>query len=450
MFFSVHAHTQNLPAGSPIVNEECTQFIETIKSEYEYKWISTPLNYDEPDALKIKIFYYYKKGSLLKNPIIFFNGGPNSSSHGYHKLFNEKIEKFEIEKDIDFIYMDQRGTGCSSYSPFVGVSPESLNYYKWGTSLGIVEDSELIRKELIGKNAKWKIFGQSFGAYIVYRYIEKHPEAILKAYAHGYALGNSDFEGSYYRILSQHKIMLEFFKRYPQMQAKLNLIFEKLSDPDLCFSQPNSVKVCGFELLTPMIYMLGFTNKWINLINIISSLVPEDEFIESEVQKKINQYDLYGFLTLNNSLKQATQFDQQNLLLNYAGFYDWNTTPFDNEKCLNIYKELQEKNNLKSDQLIFNECLPYLQYKSVDLTKTIFKTVPEMPPSQFVELTNIQKNILKFKLSVHVYSGSLDLFIPKKYFDYQNKILGDLILYKNFPNSGHDGFFSERDIYLDL
>ena len=68
-------------AGSPpaVLDQECIEFISSIESKYDYGWADVA---ETPSySNSIKIFYYYKKTSNLKNPVIFFNGGPGFTSH---------------------------------------------------------------------------------------------------------------------------------------------------------------------------------------------------------------------------------------------------------------------------------------------------------------------------------------------------------------------------------
>ena len=182
------------------INQECKQFVKSIEQTHNYGWLNvaeTPANKN-----RISVFYFYSKTATLINSVLFFNGGPGLSFQNHFKSLEESKKKAITDKksDIDFIFMDQRGTGCSSVFP-LGIDDHTIEKLKWYGSAGIVRDAEVLRKTLIGQR-QWKIFGQSFGGYVVHRYIEMHPEAISKAYVHGYAIGQSEFELSYARILN--------------------------------------------------------------------------------------------------------------------------------------------------------------------------------------------------------------------------------------------------------
>jgi len=444
----VYASTTDLFDKSVVTNE-CVTFIEKIKADYEYGWITVPRDYDFPEKHKINIFYYYKKMSRFENPVAFFNGGPQMSSHGVSVLFESKIIKFDIKEAIDFIYIDQRGTGCSQYEVLTGVSSDALNSYKWSTSLGVVRDAETIRKKLLGESRKWKIFGQSYGAYIVFRYLELFPQSILKAFTHGYALGTSDMDGSYYRILSQYEVTNKFISFMPDLKEKLETLNTYLSDSEKCFVTRDQSRACGYEILTPLVYMLGLRDKWLTLSSIIRDLVPNQNVDENALQRYISKSYLTGFPKLNSSYSFDHNFEQSNLTLNFAGMFDWDNTPFDEIKCDTIYKQL-ENNGIKKEALIFNECKPLLQFKYKDTVVSFLKPYLSGLGTRFVDPKIVKDHIVRFSIPVFSYAGGLDSFIPQYYFVKQKKYFASLIKHKFFKETGHDGFYLERQVYLDL
>ena len=40
--------------------DTCALFIKTIEDQFNYGWVEAPLNYDQPQGEKARIFYYYK------------------------------------------------------------------------------------------------------------------------------------------------------------------------------------------------------------------------------------------------------------------------------------------------------------------------------------------------------------------------------------------------------
>ncbi|MBC7742441.1 MAG: hypothetical protein H7061_09600, partial [Bdellovibrionaceae bacterium] len=49
-----------------------------------------------------------------------------------------------------------------------------------------------------------------------------------------------------------------------------------------------------------------------------------------------------------------------------------------------------------------------------------------------------------------LYSGRFDVFVPFETFVEEIRYLGDIIHYKNFESSGHEGFLSEPLVWKNL
>ena len=428
--------------------DTCALFIKTIEDQFNYGWVEAPLNYDQPQGEKARIFYYYKKATNFKNPVVFFNGGPGYDSSSSSTVLEQALTKFELNGKIDFIYLDQRGTGCSTPHFALGADTNTLENLKWAASLGIVEDAELVRKTLLG-DKKWKVFGQSYGAYIVYRYIEKHPEGISKAFAHGNAFGVSDMDGSYYRILSQQKVMDRFLKLYPDLKPKFKILKNTLSDKTLCFKTANGQDTCGYEILSHFVYSLGFSDQWKFLVLYIKSIVPKDtvdqNYLSQYVALNISQPFVYRDVRDPNKYTDITNF-----FYNFAGMYDWDSTPLDYDKCLIVLNRIKTTQKITDDQILMNECLAPIQFEYKDLVKPFLLPRISQFGQKFVQPDQVLKNITLFKIPTFSYSGQLDCFISKDFFSTQIKLAGKKITHTSFEHSGHEGFFTERQVLTDL
>jgi pimeloyl-ACP methyl ester carboxylesterase len=272
---------------------ECKSFIASLEDKFTYGWVEAPLNYttteSNPNAEKIKVFYYYKKTEKFKNPILFFNGGPGFSSHSSVSQFETSLTKLDIKGQLDFIFIDQRGTGCSSPTFPIGATQETFENLKWAASLGIVNDAEILREHLLGPKSKWKIFGQSYGAYIAYRYIEKFPASVSKAYAHGNAIGMIDYDGSYFRILSQHTVTEKYLKLFSDDRKRLQVLNQHFSDPTKCYANTLNQSMCGYENLSPFVYLLGFRDSWKYLHIYLQRIIPESTIDETALKDYVSQ-----------------------------------------------------------------------------------------------------------------------------------------------------------------
>src|SRR5438874_806029 len=94
-------------------------------------------------------------------------------------------------------------------------------------STGIVSDAEPIRKHLF-KDAPWKIFGQSYGAYIVHRYVTQAPDSIISASAHGDAILPDPLRRFTNRIEAQQSVLNGYLSFYPDDASVIQVIDQKL------------------------------------------------------------------------------------------------------------------------------------------------------------------------------------------------------------------------------
>lgn len=84
-------------------SEVCKLIIEKSPQEFG-RWIEVPIDYNQPSGPKTKIYSYtLKKFDATKTSVIYFIGGPGSSSHG---------NEFSLP-NTNVIFFEQRGIGCS-------------------------------------------------------------------------------------------------------------------------------------------------------------------------------------------------------------------------------------------------------------------------------------------------------------------------------------------------
>ncbi len=428
------------------INQQCKQFVKSIEQTHVYGWLKvaeTPANLD-----RISVFYYFSKKASLKNPVIFFNGGPGLSFQSYNKSMEDSKRKFILDqkKDIDFIYMDQRGAGCSSAYP-VGIDSRTIEKLKWYGSAGIVRDAEELRKLLLGNN-KWKIFGQSFGGYVVYRYLEMYPQAISKAYVHGYALGHSDLDVSHARILNHGIVLESYYKIYPSDRKRLIILNKYLSDKNKCFKKENT-EVCGFEILPNLVQRIGFKSNWETLHLQIERFVPNDRVSEQAISDFVKQMVRFSDYHTKRVVGED-YFEKYSAALHFIGLYDMNNSALDYEKCLAIYQKMEKESKIKVGESLLDECKAPFQHGYKDQIKPILANKVQVSESNFVQMAKVKSNISKHNISLYVYSGSFDSFIPKSLFQKEVSFLGDSVNYMNFLNSGHEGFMTEAQIFRNL
>lgn len=429
------------------LSSECTTFIKSIEDRYTYSWIQVA---ETPKALDtISVFYYYRKTNAFRNPVIFFNGGPGYTSHGLEGVFELNKTKMSAGKniDVDYIYMDQRGTGCSTGFP-IGTSPEAIEKLKWYGSAGMVQDAEEIRKRLIGTR-KWKVFGQSFGAHVVHRYIQMYPQSIAKAFAHGYTEGLSDLDFLTGRIGSQARVLEAYFKKNPTDRSRLQLLNMHLADEDICFKKKN-VKYCGYEILTPLVYLLSFRDRWNDLHEALVKMVPENKVDEAGLESYVENMSSTTPTYNNVAHTVESHLQKYSIALNFIGLYDVDNSPIDSVKCQLVYDRLQKTYNLMPSQMLLDECKAPTQFRYQDQIANILRTKINASEIRYLTLDELKSNLTKYKIPFYLYSGETDCLIPKEFFQPELKTLGKLVQYTNFPNSGHEGFLSEAKILHDL
>lgn len=428
-------------------NAECREFISTIESRYFYNWLEVP---ETPNSSStISVFYYYKKTNSFKNPVIFFNGGPGYSSHTVPATLEIAKVKFGGGKElnIDFIYIDQRGTGCSSGFP-VGASADTIEKLKWYGSAGIVNDAEVLRKKIIGEK-KWKVFGQSFGSHVVHRYIKMFPSSISKAYAHGYPVGPSDFDFSFSRIASQGAVLASYLTSHNSDRARLKALNMYLADPAKCYKN-GADEYCGFENLTPFIYLLGFRDDWSTFHSWLVSVVPIDSVNEEGLRHFIAQLTSRYFFYHNMAPMTDYNLANMDISLNFLGIADTNSTPIDYDKCMAIYKKMETVYKIKQSEMLLNECQAPVQFAFRDQLRVILMNRMTDESSSLLRLEDIKTVLSHNPISFYLYSGGLDSFVPKDLFALESKSLGSLVNYTNFSESGHDGYVTEKKVLVDL
>ncbi len=425
---------------------ECKSFVKSIELTHNYGWLQVP---EIPgSATIISVFYYFNKKASLNNPVIFFNGGPGSSSHRIFSSLEKTKDEYDQlnKKDLDFIFMDQRGVGCSSHFP-MGMNSEIIEKLKWYGSAGIVNDAEKLRQYLIG-DKKWKVFGQSYGGLVVHRYIELFPESILGAFAHGFAIGQSDFDASYARISSKIKVLESYYLQYPDDQNRLAILNNYLSDKTKCFNKDN-YSLCGFEILYPFIERIGFRFGWnelhYELVNLVSSN-KIDEIKLKDFVARINSQASYH----NNVKIQDSYFLQHSAAISFIGLYDSNNLTYDFDKCLAVYKKIEKELQILVGDTLLDECkAPFQFHFKEQITPLLLKRI-DIVDSNFVQLSQVKKNLINYNIPFFLYSGELDGFIPTALFKKEVEELGSSVHYTNFLNSGHEGFMTEPRVLKDL
>jgi pimeloyl-ACP methyl ester carboxylesterase len=406
---------------------DCQTFLDKVlPQDVSRNVIDVPEDWSNPEGKKIQVFYYTKI-EPNKPVVAFFNGGPNSSSHGFYNL----LSQLEESKKFSFVFMDQRGTGCSTHYP-EGKSQSEIQALEHYSSRSIVLDAEAIREKLLGPGSKWKIFGQSFGAHIVYRYLTIAPQSVVSAHAHGFSIMKDPAAWVSKRLRQQKDSLESYFDSYKVDKIYLQNMRAQIP-ANHCISS-STHEICGTTILDPLFLLLGFKTSWITMNKWISKMQSPDMILNyPKIDEFGTTYGLNWFFT--NSVSQAV-----------ISRVDVNEGMSDPDLCKAAQKILEKENNDPSQWLI-NECRLYINVKEkfANLGNT------EKVKADVLKTEDLKSALEKhLNVKLYIYSGGIDTLVPPSTFNEMTSELGKLVEYQNFPNSGHDGYRTEPQVWIDL
>lgn len=437
-------HPSERPVPPFLISPSCEEFITKLPVDTKYDWISVPEDRNLVSSSKnLFIFYYYKDfSSFPKNslPTLFLNGGPGSTSRWSYKVLS-KTKEFN---QIPFIFMDQRGTGCSSPFPYLENTQTGLYLASLYGTREIVEDAESIRERLLG-NLKWNIFGHSFGGLVAYRYIILHADHLQSSFIHGSSLMTDGTEWVKRRMLAQRRIGKEYLKIYPD-DSKIISKAKSLLKEDTCSTNvgldPITKKevfvdeTCGNNLIeSELTGTLSFPSEWADLHDSIQQILdPKTGELSS---------------TFFTSLTQKNILSSQQVGRIYNMFIS-NTQDFAGglglpDSCRAAYNEV-EKSGIDMKEWFLNECYGELTWKFA-----AEKELANEVGKDLITIDALENSILQNpKMKLHLYSSELDGMVPVETYDELLKRLSSKIAYKHFMRTGHDGFYLESELLNEI
>jgi pimeloyl-ACP methyl ester carboxylesterase len=422
------------PALDPAV-KLCREFRQSLPSEVTQDFVTVPEDWNHPEGHKIKVFFYARlikdEDAHLLKPLVFFNGGPSSDSHSSYTLMESQLSS----QNMSFVYIDQRGTGCSDPYPISPINLETATRLTLYGSRAIVQDAEAIRLKLLGSQSKWHAFGQSFGGYIVHRYIETAPHSLSGAFAHGSSIMHDTIDWLSERIRSQKRVSEEYFNTYPNDLAQLQRVRALIAETR-CFTSSEGhdhSQICGPALMDAMTILLGFHDSWSTLHQWVQNLLKTDRSLNEPVLANFvrlfvfGAYETNGFaasvismMELSPGYTDSTACQELHARLEKAGEHPL-TWPVNECRILSALKDP------------WNATLNVLHAKDAISLETIALSLKQEPELHF-----------------YLYSGEKDVFVPVATFRDEIAELGSRVIYKNFPNSGHEGFYSEQQVWDNL
>ena len=434
--------------------EECKAFIDSLPTDYLRGFVDVPEDWSNPKSPTIHIFFY---GHNLrgKTPIVFFNGGPTSDSHSSFRAFLDARSAAPIWRSAPLVFIDQRGTGCSSLYP-EGENDETLNRLKNYGSSSIVRDAEAIRKVLIGQKP-WKVYGQSFGAWIAHRYVTLAPSSVTRVFAHANALTNNPIERLSHRIAAQDRVLQVYFRQYPDDRRRFEILHTQLTS-DFCLSNSSqTTRRCGLSVIEPLINRFGFVPKWPWMHEWLTTLVEFDPINEPSSKPRPGHINVVAAKNFLDKLvfSQSEEKRKRNFWASQViDRYDRDIPSLDRPMCDKIFSELRKQKEHPENYLL-HECMVHLQL-AMDEAKARDREIrlrrfEEQNGNDHLSIKDVQAGLAKLtQHAFSLYSGSLDIFVPIENFEFELQTLGSLINYKNFTSSGHDGFYTEAEVAEDV
>jgi pimeloyl-ACP methyl ester carboxylesterase len=393
--------------------------------------LTVPEDWNHPQGAKIKIFYQarnLKKIIQMANPILYLNGGPGYGATALPDYFKKYVP---FSHDIPFIFMDQRGTGCSTPFPEVPITRDGATRLALYGTRNIVRDAEALRVHLIG-NQKWSVFGQSFGSAIAHRYIAIAPEGLKAVYAHGFALMENGIEWVKARMAAQNRVSQEYLKQYPDDESTLLKLKAKIP-ADFCTGNLN-FQTCGPDVLDRLAYnFISSPSSWKKLHQSITELDTDNsqKFLE-----KIRTH--FPAVTSDLSITELMVATIPGRELPGGLLNTWS--------CKRAIQELQAegKNPLNA---FFNECR-----EALATTATYDEWIEEFVEQDYVSLNTVVANLRSHpNLQFHLYSSELDTFAAKEgYAETVARLNLSLNFhFTHFATSGHN-WLGEKKIWDDL
>lgn len=425
-------------------DDACEEFRKTIPKDWFQGLMEVPEDPAAPEGTQIKVFYY---GKIKENviPIVFFNGGPTEDSHSSSRALTKSSPVSDPKGLTSFVYIDQRGNGCSDYYP-QGSEEEVMTRLSHYGSRGIVADAEAVRKKLLN-DKPWIAFGQSYGAFIAHKYSIIAGEGLKAAFAHASVITDDGFSRSLNRIRSQTRVLEEYFKVYPEDRHNLKIVNEQLTY-NVCFKDDkSSMEVCGYETLSEIPIFLAFRTDWKSLHSWIVDMVDEDTMDKNVIGEFAAAFYFSQYRTDEKGVKIT--YNVKKMADKVIGWVDRDVAPLNIINCRKIRDSLLNE-SIDIGQNSTTECAYAMQLTEAgsDTQATVkFLVQDKLQVKDIKQALQAQPH-----LPLYLYSGELDQTVPKQNFEKEVAALNGLpnFHYTHFMKTGHDGYRTEQQVWDEL
>jgi pimeloyl-ACP methyl ester carboxylesterase len=184
---------------------------------------TVPLDHARPGGEQITVFAREAVAPGKEDAdlpwLVFLQGGPGFGGprpDGKDGWLKRALEAYRV------LLLDQRGTGRST-----PVLPQTLarfttpqaqaDYLKHFRADAIVQDSEWVRRALLGEDGRWSALGQSYGGFCLLHYLSVAPGGLREAIFTG-GLAPLDrppddvYRATYRRVIAKNR---RYYERYP-------------------------------------------------------------------------------------------------------------------------------------------------------------------------------------------------------------------------------------------
>jgi pimeloyl-ACP methyl ester carboxylesterase len=264
---------------------------------------NVPLNYTQPTGETIRVFgrevVVSDKEKADLPWLVFFQGGPGieaprpESNSGWLK---RALEEYRV------LLLDQRGTGRSTPINYQTLTcfatpREQADYLKNFRADSIVQDAELIRRELIGEEKRWSVLGQSYGGFCVVHYLSVAQNRLKEAILTGglpplNRLPDDVYRATYRRVVYKNRL---YYERYPDDVERAKEIVDHLTSHEVNLPVGDRLSARRFQQLG---LAFGMSNGFEQVHYLL-----ERAFLGNAVTRQIGYIFLRGF---ENSLSFET------------------------------------------------------------------------------------------------------------------------------------------------
>lgn len=462
--FIAAAAAQSIPAAELVSNN--TRIVPGPLRVTEH-FFSVPLDYDDPDGDKITIFGRSVRG--FEGPIagssadggdtdlpwmVFLAGGPG---FGNGAPQNAPLTSMALEQGYQVLYLDHRGTGQSTpvntkmLKELDGGEDAQVDYLRLMRQDNTVRDCEAVRQALTEgldeEEAKWSIFGQSYGGFVSLSYLSFHPEGLREVFLTGglAPVGKTAaqvYESLYPRVMKRNEA---YYKKFPEDIKNVRQIALHIQEEGGSIDLP-----AGGSLTVPRLMTMGIDFGGAGGF----------ENVHNTILKMKSSLDQLGFLSRASltPIETFTTFDDNIIYaILHEAIYTDGPDDVSDWASDRVARDLGLFEWLDSNGTVSSNSSQPLQFAGENIFPFFFDTYPELIPLKGVanklaaidDWTPIYDEAQLAKNEVPVYAVSYvdDLYVDYEYAKDTAKLTKGVMTWETNAIS-HSGLRTNTDIVL--